>query len=336
MNPLLELMKQDTPLALDDVLPGNASVQACLGGLFLQLTKALQPTTISRSPETFFSVDSFDTQLASIMNQPDLFAESLTSHFGIPNARFSHLRCYSNGQRAHWHAIYAELNNDGTEIARIVMTDSRTNSSGHGLTADQDRRHNEFLKSIPNHKITFTAGPEQPSGSSTCWLHGLANLASLAATGQVYQRKTNQPLGDELAALLPQPVVSRSDDKHNETQSNAIHPSTPVNYPDRLFQTRKNHTGEKNRLLSSPVQSSHSTCLPATLKVTGTSGLFLGAGQALAGALAVAAVFPLGTTLSIALLATGIALLLIGAALLIGGCYVTNERLSEQKTIKYA
>ncbi|WP_156812377.1 hypothetical protein [Legionella tunisiensis] len=198
MNPLLPFIKIRRELGFMEKFPDSRmTVATALEGLFNKLVTALSP------PETppasiVFSADSFDESLAELeVHQEDVFIGQLALYKNRPNVKICHMRHYATRDAAHWHALFAETDHEGNVI-RIIATDSRIDSKSQGITAQRD-----ITKYSLSHRlnITFIAGGQQPMGIKICWLHALANLASLAASGKVYKQQTSN-LGTELSELI--------------------------------------------------------------------------------------------------------------------------------------
>lgn len=193
MGILSHMMQEQQPLGFTEKFP----VPAALGDLFTKLVKALAPLHNPAS-QIIFSVDSFDESLAELgVYQNDKFIKKFEKYRGTPNIKICHMRHYSTLEAAHWHALFAETDKSGAFI-RIVATDSRTNSSGEGVTAQKDITKYASLYDL---NVQFIKGAQQPFSVKACWIYALANLASFAATGFEYKPKTPH-LGKELSGLI--------------------------------------------------------------------------------------------------------------------------------------
>lgn len=194
MTLLLPFIKEQRALGFTEK---SLIVADALEEAFRALVKGLTPHDQLPS-QVVFSVDSFDESLDELqVHQDDDFIALIDRYRGEPKVKICHMRHYSTPEAAHWHALFAETDNEGNFI-RIIATDSRIDSEKQGITAQKDITKYTLLNSL---NINFIAGEQQPFGIKICWLYALANLASLVATGKVYEQKTSN-LGIELSGLI--------------------------------------------------------------------------------------------------------------------------------------
>ncbi|WED43334.1 hypothetical protein [Legionella cardiaca] len=227
MNPLLPLMRSEKPLGIDQQL-AKGDVASALKDAFTVLTGAAGLSLSSEIP-VFFSIDSNETAYNPYIPFEDKFEEAIAEHIGTPNAKICHMRLYADESgRAHWHSLFAEMDEDGN-LKQITITDSRLKDGG-GITAQKDIDNNLFLRENAN-KIKFIAGESQPFGVHICWIYCLANLASLAACGKVYQSKTKH-LGIELADIIERHSKLKKHSSALATTTKQI-TETPLSSPPR-------------------------------------------------------------------------------------------------------
>lgn len=287
MNPLLPFMKARRELGFIEKFPksgpesgpesdSDMTVSEALEKAFKKLVKALTPPDTSRS-NVVFSVDSFDEPMAELqVAQVDEFIQQIDQYRDKKNVKICHMRHYSTSEAAHWHALFAETDNTGAFI-RIIATDSRVDSKRLGITAQKDITKYASFNGL---EVGFIAGAQQPVGIKICWLHALANLASLAATGEVYKQQTPN-LGIELSGLI---------EKKKEIQRF---------FTPSLLEPSETATGS--------TQTSVETNYQLSWQKAGGSSL-----------LTLAVLLPLSLPANLFILATGIALALLGAVLLLG------------------
>ncbi|KTD18617.1 Uncharacterised protein [Legionella lansingensis] len=323
MNPLLPLMQAQEALSLDEQLE-TGTVSDALHDAFFTLAKAFGLPSSSAS-QVSFSVDSDETALG-ILRLEDRFAEEVVIKIGTPNAKVCHMRLYADDQgHAHWHSLFAEMDENG-DLKQITITDSRL-KGGVGITAQKDIESNEFLKSYSD-KIRFLAGAQQPIGIYICWIHCLANLASLAATGRVYQPKTAS-LGIELAKIIEEADNPQEKPiKHEQIITIETPPPSPLSVeksspevlrnssnPYQLFPPKVDSQIDEDpsiALIKNTRQSS------LDFKATGATSLFMGASTMIIGGLSLTPLLPLSFPVSMGLIGIGLILALAGLALLIG------------------
>lgn len=335
MLALLELMKEGQALGLDDALSDDTTVEASLRAIFVALVEKLQSEQEGTTPTYLFSLDSCE-EYEQVLNcvKNDAFLKTLST--APPKAKIAHLRLYSTEKGSHWHAIFAELDEDCQPI-QIRLTDSRV-TQGKGITAHIDMENNPyFLQENIKAKIGLEPSLSQPIFSSTCWIYALANLAALTVTGKVYQRKTSKSLGLELAEWIAPPETVVKPLPQNKINSHpfwqdisppsnkAIEPeqTESLEKPEQLTEKPPEVINPAIPAVLLPVPSYQLPWLPLSLQLSGTGVLSLSTGMIITGACC-AAFLPLSPTLGIALLAAGILLALAGIALIAGSCLLSR------------
>lgn len=318
MTTLLNFMQYKSALGLKDKFrEGDREIFAdeALGIEFTALCNTFSSAGI-QTP-ILFSVDSFDTlDLQYGKPQEDKFAAQIRR--GIPNAKICHMRLYATEKGAHWHALFAQLDDQG-QLKEIIITDS-----SRGITAKRDMQLNPFLCQNAekiNQEQGF--GLQQPPATPICWIYALANLASLATTGKVYTRQNSKlPLGEELR----QCILPSQEDETKEKVTISKKTTTKTN-PSIFFSPPVNlqaSSPKVDKVLSSSA-SEDKKDKPASSSTAGKSLLLLGAGGIAAGAIVLAIPSPVSLVLGLALIAIGIIMTLAGAFILIDNCVESNE-----------
>ncbi|KTC78187.1 hypothetical protein [Legionella brunensis] len=343
MNSLLPLMRESKALGIDQPLH-EGNVNDALQSAFTVLTGAFGLTLNSSTP-VFFSCDADEIESShGLIFHEDQFAAQVMGKIGTPYAKICHMRLYATEEGAHWHSLFAEMDEQGY-LKKIIITDSRVRDQV-GITAHRDIENNPFLQECLD-KIEFIPGASQPIGIHICWIYCLANLASLAATGKVYEPKT-QSLGEELATIITEATKPKAPPPPKlelalitkEVKQEAHSPTPPKTeqseaspsqvQPFTLFtprtplitEDREKETPEiKERVISTPnfYNSEKPTASQSTssLKWLGGGALLLGAGALVVAGLALTPLLPISFPLSMALISAGIVLALAGVVMLI-------------------
>ncbi|ARG98374.1 hypothetical protein B6N58_12260 [Legionella micdadei] len=328
MATLLQFIQNHLPIGLDDKFTEDnetLTAEEALNRAFNKLSFALKPSDYIETP-VLFSADSFDETLLSIpsMNpQTDKFAEQIILNLGTPHAKICHMRHYATERGSHWHAMFAQLDATGN-LHKIIMTDSRTLAS-QGITSSRDIQLNPFLNDN-REKIEFIPGLQQPTRTPICWMHSLANLAALATTGKIYERRQLGNFGEELSNLIQGELPLAT-----EPKSSSEKPIRRVSNTTFFYEPPKNlpNTTEDETPLfeDKPVSSQDKSCTSSN--ITGGSLLLFGAGTILAGGIILAAALPISLPLGIPLIVFGLILALAGALVLVAGCTKKDEATEE-------
>lgn len=364
MNPLLPFMEYQLPLGLEDKFPkSEMSVEAALRDTFNILSTTLGLTGENSSTPIFFSIDSFNEELVGIIEQEDKFAEQVWLNTGIAHAKICHMRCYATAKGAHWHALFARMDEEG-QLKEVLLTDSRLNSSKQGITAQKDINGNSFLKENQS-KCQFIPSLEQPLSTAICWIYALANLAALATTGRVYKKQTIHPIGLELCQLIESTTIASKKQENNskgkQTETVVLNlettslveivpmvsstlpefpPESSNKQPTIYGKTGKSHTlfsisqpsmlhqstfrnVDRSLPLLISPQKETQSSTALHLRSAGVGLLLLGAGVFIVG-VSLTAVIPLCLPISLTFLGIGIALSIIGAVMLAGDCLAKN------------
>ncbi|RUQ99310.1 hypothetical protein [Legionella septentrionalis] len=334
MPTLSDQIARESPLGFIDALD-NSSVPRELEKIFQQLyTKLAERQNSSSTP--IFSCDQYDEQLTILhVHQEDEFANTILAN-QTPHAVICHMRLYSTAQYAHWHALFAQMDETG-ELKKIIITDSRTVNQA-GITAKPDIENNLFLQQHAD-KITFIAGEQQPFKSQTCWLYCLANLVALAAYGTVYKKNTKGALSKELLQLLKAEPPKKKETKQ-ETQlpeslettiavenklststnvlpADSVKPSSPTVSLAQAPQTNLTFFVQKSpspsAISPTPIKQPLPAARPSSFSNNlGLILLSLGPAVMLGGAAAMLFSFPVGFAAGLSLLGIGILLTAIG------------------------
>lgn len=338
MNPLLSCMKLKQPLGPDDLLP-ETRIHDALEDIFYCLSEALGLNPSEASSQVFFSTDRNESALG--IKNDDQFELAVIQRLGMPNAKICHMRFFADetGERAHWHALFAEMDSCG-DLKKIILTDSRLKGK-LGITAQRDIEENFFLKEH-SQIIQFEAGPQQPFGIPICWVYCLANLASLAATGKVYQPKTSN-LGNEIAEIIETHIhpkkehstevsvisSNKSDQTVSVPQTVLTKGSTSPPKDYRLFSSPQSTTSNKTEkmFLNSESEIIDSDVANPTEQFAPLEGLLLLAGTStlLLGGLIIISAFPLSLAIGLSVLSLGFVLSLTGAGMLIENCLAEKQ-----------
>ncbi|WP_058505000.1 hypothetical protein [Legionella nautarum] len=320
-------MQYPSALGLDDQFKDDdqrkISAEEALRIEFTALCKAISPSDI-QGP-IFFSADSFDEfDLQLDLPQEDKFAQQVKQ--ATPNATICHMRHYSTQVGAHWHALFAQLDEQG-KLKEIVMTDS-----SRGITANLDRELNPFLsQNADKFRSKQTLGLQQPSGQPICWMYALANLASLATTGKVYTRQQVGFLGKELAERIQE----KSKEKIKRASSEVTTEVTSITHSPSFFSSSLSSPTtpllpspevEKERgssVTEEPIEDQNEQT--ASNSTAGRNLLLLGIGGIAAGGIALAIPSPVSLPLGIVLLTIGIIMAIAGLFMLIGNCLNCDE-----------
>jgi hypothetical protein len=227
------------------------------------------------------------------LNQEDQFKKAVYNN-KRSNARICHMRLYSNGFQAHWHALHAELDDQG-DVKKIVITDSRLAKPNEGITAQRDLQSNPFLKEHAD-KVTFIPGEQQPFKTAICWVYCIANLASLANGNSVYKRTAKGSFTEEISQQLKESLLIQPP----HTCEDLI-----VTESIRFFTPR-------------PSEPSARKIQPPDIWqfVEGIALLVGGIGSIMVGSLSVASVLSFGLAVGIASLLLGMAMTAAGTVLL--------------------
>ncbi|CDZ76545.1 hypothetical protein BN59_00819 [Legionella massiliensis] len=332
MPSLLDILKSGSALGTHEDLASGETVESSLEDLFLQLCNKLDPSFKPTEGSITFAIDSFDESAWGLIEQEDVFAENVFLATGTPHAKICHMRHYSNGEGAHWHALFAQMDEKG-ELESITITDSRLNAKAQtkqGITAQRDIDTNPFLQTNSS-KIQFIPGIEQPPKTSTCWIHALANLASLATCSEVYKRqKSGGTLGQELHSLLLPPVKKEKTGKKamppQPNEQSPLLPTIPlVEKKETVITETESPRFSKRATFFKAEDKKPSEPATDSKSYTASLGLlFIGATVTGVATLALTAVITLSLPVSIGLLVTGLLILLVGAALLTKNCLVSN------------
>lgn len=343
MNNLLPFMQFEQALSLDLQFENTISVEESLKDAFTKLCLALDTSAEKTQSSISFSVDSYDEKLFGD-EQKDLFVEQIRLNKGVPHAKICHMRLYETEKAAHWHALFAQMDEHGN-LQKLVITDSRT-KEGRGITAQKDI---ETYSTVKNQgiQIHFIPGLQQPGKIPICWMHALANLAALATTGAVYKRqKPTGSFSKELRSLIeiePPTVDLEAERIEPEVNTTAVEGAFKFSDDENLAiinDEQAPQTQRKNRFFGTPpknveakkAQTSPTSKPEPTKSKTSTALAIVGGSLLLASTVSIVAavvLFPINPPLSITLVVIGLILALTATAMLIGRCLTKNNRTEE-------
>jgi hypothetical protein len=321
MTTLLNFMQYSSPLGLDDKFRDGdrrISAEEALRIEFTALCKALDPAD-TQTP-VLFSADSFEElDLGSDQPQEDKFAAQIGQ--AIPNAKICHMRLYASEGRAHWHALFAQLDEQG-QLKEIVITDS-----SRGVTSERDKELNPLLsQNADKFRPHQSLGLQQPPGQPICWMYSLANLASLATTGKVYSRQQRGGIGKELAELIepPKRKLKRAASDVAPIASPPSFFSPSISIPTiPLDQSPRIVEQGNSSAIENPIENQNEQRVSSS--TAGRNLLLSGIGGIVAGAIIAAIPSPVSLPLGIVLLAIGLIMALAGICMLIGSCMGCDE-----------
>lgn len=322
MTNLLNLMQYESPLGLNDPFRDDEdrtiSAEEALRIEFTALCKALD-TSDTQTP-VFFSADSFDeVDLAYGKPQEDKFAAQIGQ--AIPNAKICHMRLYATERGAHWHALFAQLDEQG-QLKEIVITDS-----SRGVTSERDKALNPLLfQNADKFRPHQSLGLQQPPGKPICWMYALANLASLATTGKVYRRQRTGHIGEELVERIRQSErkIERAASEASTIASPPSFFSPSISIPIiPLDQSPRIVEQGNSSAIENPIENQNEQRVSSS--TVGRNFLLSGIGGIVAGAIIAAIPSPVSLPLGIVLLAIGLIMALAGIGMLIGSCIGCDE-----------